>query len=171
MQVRACFLALDVWGALHMDPVDVKILNLLQEDGRKPLSDIAREVGLSAPSVSERIKKMCKEGIIKRYVAILDDKKLGKELTAFINVSISNPKHIPGFDSKMLEVDDVVECHHVTGQFSCILKVRAKNPSVLEDLISNKIRSIEGVTSTLTNVVLSSVKEGTRLSLNGLLTK
>jgi Lrp/AsnC family leucine-responsive transcriptional regulator len=71
----------------------------------------------------------------------------------------------------MLEVDDVLEVHHVTGQFSYILKVRAKNPAVLEDLISNKIRSIEGVTSTLTNVVLSSVKEETRVSLNGLLTK
>ena len=154
-----------------MDPVDVKILNMLQEDGRKPLSDIAKTVGLSAPSVSERIKKMSKEGIIRRYVAILDEKRVGKELTAFINVSISNPKHIPGFDSKMQEIEDVLECHHVTGQYSYIVKVRVKNPSVLEDLISNKIRSVEGVTSTLTNVVLSSVKEETRLSLDGLLAK
>jgi Lrp/AsnC family leucine-responsive transcriptional regulator len=154
-----------------MDPVDVKILNMLQEDGRKPLSDIAKTVGLSAPSVSERIKKMSKEGIIRRYVAILDEKRVGKELTAFINVSISNPKHIPGFDTKMQEIEDVLECHHVTGQYSYIVKVRVKNPSVLEDLISNKIRSVEGVTSTLTNVVLSSVKEETRLSLDGLLAK
>jgi len=156
---------------MKMDPVDVKILNILQEDGRRPLSEIARTVGLSAPSVSERIKKLSREGIIKQYVAILDEKQLGKDLTAFINVAISNPKHIPGFDSRMRELDDVLECHHVTGQFSCILKVRVKNPSVLEELISNKIRSIEGVTSTLTNVVLSSVKEVTRLNLDGLLTK
>lgn len=154
-----------------MDPVDIKILNMLQRDGRKPLSDIAREVGLSAPSVSERLKKMSKEGIIKRYVAILDEKKVGKDLTAFINVSISNPKHMPDFDQKMREIDDVLECHHVTGQYSYLLKVRVKNPSVLEDLISNKVRSIEGVTSTLTNVVLSSIKEETLLSLDGLLTK
>ena len=154
-----------------MDPVDVKILNFLQEDGRKPLSDIAREVGLSAPTVRERLKKMSKEGIIKRYVAILDEKKVGRELTAFINVSISNPKYIPGFDRKMRELDDVLECHHVTGEFSCILKVCVKNPSLLEDLISGKIRSIDGVTSTLTNVVLSSVKHETQLSLDSLPTR
>jgi len=154
-----------------MDPVDVAILDILQEEGRKPVSDIAREVGLSAPSVSERIKKLTKEGIIKRYVAVLDEKKVGKELTAFINVSISNPKHMPEFASRMRQLTDVLECHHVTGQFTYILKVRAKNPSVLEDLISNKIRSIDGVTGTLTNVVLSSPKEGTRLNLNGILTE
>lgn len=148
-----------------MDAIDIKILNILQENGREAHSNIAKAVGLSAPSVSERIKKLCTEGIIRRYVAILNDKKIDKELTAFINVYLSNPRYEEAFLAEVTELRDVLECHHVTGDFSYVLKVKTRNTTTLENIISKKIRSIPGVARTLTNVVLSSIKEETYLHL------
>lgn len=150
-----------------MDFVDIKILNLLQENGREAHSNIAKTVGLSAPSVSERIKKLCSEGIVKRFAAILDDKKIGKELTAFVNVYISNPSFEEAFVVDVTKLDDVLECHHVTGDYSYLLKVKTRNTATLENIISKQIRAIPGVARTLTNVVLSSLKEETYLNLEG----
>ncbi len=148
-----------------MDFVDIKILNLLQENGREAHSNIAKAVGLSAPSVSERVKKLCNEGIVKRFTAILNDNKIGKELTAFVNVYVSNPSFEEAFVVDVTKLDDVLECHHVTGDYSYLLKVKTRNTATLENIISKKIRSIPGVARTLTNVVLSSLKEETYLHL------
>ena len=123
-------------------------------------------MGLSAPSVSERIKKLCGEGIIKNYTAILNDKMIGKELTAYVNVDISNPRYEKAFVSEVTKLHDVLECHHVTGDYSYLLKVKTRNTTSLENIITTKIRSIPGVVQTLTNVVLSSLKEETYLHLD-----
>jgi len=149
-----------------MDAIDVSILNMLQKNGREAHSNIAKAVGLSAPSVSERIKKLCNDGIIKRYVAVLNEKKIGKELTAFVNVYISNPTFEESFRVEVSKLDEILECHHVTGDYSYLLKVKTKNTASLENIISKKIRSIPGVARTLTNVVLSSIKENTYLHLD-----
>jgi Lrp/AsnC family leucine-responsive transcriptional regulator len=148
-----------------MDSTDIKILEMLQKNGREAHSNIAKAVGLSAPSVSERIKKLSSEGIVHRYTAILNDKRIGKELTAFVNVYISNPRYEEAFVKEVTKLDDVLECHHVTGDYSYLLKVKTRNTATLEEIIARKIRAIPGVARTLTNVVLSSLKEETYLNL------
>lgn len=151
-----------------MDHIDQQILDLLQQGGRRTNLDIAQTVGLSAPSVSERIKKLTQSGYIKRYVAILDAKLVHKETTAFISVILSQPKYAKGFIDTIKELTDVLECHHITGEYSYLLKVRTRNTDTLGDLISNKIRAIEGVTATRSYVVLGTVKEETALDLSDL---
>lgn len=153
-----------------LDDIDIKILEILQESGRKPLSEIATKVRLSPPSVLERVKKLEEKGIIKKFTAILDAKKVGKDITAFIGVSIIHPQYIENFETSIEKFEDILECHHVTGEHTLFLKVKTKDTSTLEQLIRS-IRSIEGVTRTLTSVVLSTKKEDTKINLSEGLSK
>ena len=110
-----------------IDAIDLKILYILQNNGRKRLADIADEVELSAPAVMERVKKLEASGVIRGYQALIDSKKVGKDITAFIGVSIGNQSDIDHFAQQMLRYGDVLECHHVTGDESFILKVKSAN--------------------------------------------
>jgi len=149
---------------MELDSVDRHILALLQENCKLSLAKIGERVGLSAPSVAERIDKLEKSGVILGYTAVLDARKLGKDITAFIGVFIDHPRLIDKFERKLDQLEDVQECHHVTGQHTLLLKVKVNNTSALEELI-RKLRSIDGVSRTETSVVLSTYTEGLWLDL------
>src|ERR1039457_1512559 len=148
----------------ELDAIDLQIIGLLQEHGRIPLVKLGEQVGLSAPSVNERVKKLEDGGVITGYHAAVDATRLGKDVTAFIGVSISHPKTISLFKESVALLDDVLECHHVTGEHTLLLKIKTNNTSSLERLIST-IRSIEGVSRTETMVVLSTHTERTTISV------
>src|SRR5436853_3647743 len=141
-----------------LDEIDRRILTLMQENCRQPLAKIGEHVGLSAPSIMERIKKLEDGGIINAYRAVVNAKLLGKDITAFIGVSTGHPHAIDRFEQEIEPLPDILECHHVTGGHTMILKVKTSNTSSLEQLIS-RIRSIEGVVRTETMVVLSTHTE------------
>lgn len=149
---------------MELDSVDRHILSLLQENCKLPLARIGERVGLSAPSVAERIDKLEKGGVIRGYTAVLDARKLGKDITAFIGVFVDHPKLITKFEKEIDRFANVQECHHVTGQHTLLLKVKVENTSALEELI-RKIRFIEGVSRTETSVVLSTHIEGLWIDL------
>lgn len=152
----------------HQDPdlddIDRHILRVLQENCKLPLAKIGEQVGLSAPSVIERIKKLEERGVIAGYRAILDARRLGKDVMAFIGVVMSHPKRILGFEREIADLHGVLECHHVTGHHTLLLKVKTENTTSLEQLISG-IRSVPGVERTETMVVLSTQAERTQLNL------
>ena len=144
--------------APELDAIDLQILELLQDQGRIPLVKLGEQVGLSSPSVIDRVKKLEDNGIITGYHASVDARAVGKDVTAFIGVSIAHPKAIATFEHTVAMLDDVLECHHVTGEHTFLLKIKTNNTSSLERLIS-AIRSIEGVSRTETMVVLSTHTE------------
>lgn len=147
------------------DRVDRGILRLLQDDCKASLAKIGAAVGLSAPSVVERIRKLEQTGIITGYCAVLDARRVGLDVTAFIGVSIRNPKLIDVFEREVQVLDDVLECHHVTGAHSLLVKVKTQTTATLERLIS-RVRSIDGVERTETMVVLSTHRERHQVSLD-----
>ena len=147
-----------------LDETDLSILAALQDDAKLPLAKIGQTIGLSAPATAERIRKLEEAGIIKGYHAILDGRRLGLDVTAFIGVSINYPKMIAMFESAVARMADVIECHHVTGEHSLLLKVKTWNTASLEALIS-RLRSIEGVQRTDTMVVFSTRSERTQIPL------
>jgi Lrp/AsnC family leucine-responsive transcriptional regulator len=149
---------------LDLDAIDRHILSLLQENCRLSLAKIGDQVGLSPPSVIERVKKLEDSGVITGYHAVLNARLVGKDITAFIGVSIGHPKAIGYFEKTIESLDDVLECHHVTGSHTLLLKVKTCNTSSLEELIS-RLRSIEGVARTETMVVLSTHSERVQLAL------
>ena len=146
------------------DNRDLQILEILQKDGRFTASDIAKEVDLSIPTVGERIKKLSEKGIINKFVAVLNHKNAGLDLTAFIFIVSEHSDHYDEFIKKTNECKAVMECHSITGGGSHILKIRAKNSQGLEDLLY-EIQNWPGVSRTQSNVVLSSYKETTDIDL------
>ncbi len=151
--------------AFEPDAIDLQILTALQEHGRIPLTKLAEQVGLSAPSVIERVKKLEDSHIITGYHAAVDARKLGKDVTAFIGVSIGHPRTIGLFEDTVQLLDDILECHHVTGEHTVLLKVKTNNTGSLESLIRT-IRLIDGVSRTETMVVLSTHTERTQICVN-----
>jgi Lrp/AsnC family transcriptional regulator, leucine-responsive regulatory protein len=150
--------------ALELDAIDLQILETLQEQGRMPLVKLGEQVGLSSPSVIDRVKKLEDNGIISGYHASVDARRLGKDVAAFIGVSIAHPKTVSIFEQTVALLDDVLECHHITGEHTLLLKVKTDNTSSLERLIAT-LRSIEGVSRTETMVVLSTHTERTTISV------
>ena len=145
-----------------LDPIDHGLLEILQKNARTKLNEMAQQLGLTIPTISERIQKLEERGFIKGYTAILDAKRLGKDITAFITVSIDSSKHYQMFMERARETEEILECHSVTGEGSHLLKIRAENTNALEKLLS-RIQSWPGVLSTKTSVVLSTIKESTIL--------
>ncbi len=150
-----------------LDDIDLKILDILQKRGRTRRNDLAEAVGLSIPSVSDRLRKLEESGIIQGYFAKVDPKKLGKDITAFILVTVDSSKHYQAFLGHTKNVEEILECHAITGQGTHLLKVRTVNTSSLEKLLS-KIQSWQGVVGTLTSVVLSTSKETFRVKVDSL---
>ena len=141
-----------------LDEIDVQILALLQDHCKMPLAKIGQRVGLSAPAVIERIKKLEEGAVITGYSAIVDARKVGCDITAFIGVLTSHPRSIRDVEQQIEDRPEVLECHHVTGGYTLLLKVKTANTTTLEELISH-LRSIEGVARTETMIVLSTHTE------------
>lgn len=148
----------------HPDAIDLRILDLLQENCKQPLAQIGEKVGLTASTVMERIHKLEQAGVITGYAAQVDARRVGKDVCAFIGVSINHPEAIAAFEREIGRIDEVLDCHHVTGEHTLLLKVKTENTQTLEQLLDG-MRSIDGVTRTETMVVLSTHTERTRVAV------
>ncbi|MGG4443629.1 Lrp/AsnC family transcriptional regulator [Brevibacillus fortis] len=142
-----------------MDRIDEQILRLLRENARITSSDISKQVHLSVPAVSERIRKLEDTGLIKQFTVKLDREQLGLHLIAFVMVQIEKTEHIAGFREAIVQADCVLECHHIAGAYDYVLKVAVKGTADLERFISETLKQVEGVSKTNTMIVLSSMKE------------
>lgn len=150
-----------------LDETDIKILDLLQSNARVKRNEIAEKIGLSLPSVGDRMNKLEDNGIIEKYITKLNHKSLGKDITAFIFVTSDSSANYKDFITHALQTSEILECHSVTGDGSHILKIRTDNTSSLEKLLA-KIQSWKGVRSTRTSIVLSSHKESFAIDIKHL---
>ncbi len=151
-----------------LDDIDIQILKLLQDDGRKKLNALAEEVSLSIPSVRERLKKIENQGLITAYHALIDHKKIGLDITAFVRINIRGSAYYESLIDLIQNLEEVQELHSITGDGSHLIKVRTKNTSTLEQLLS-KIQKCPGLEYTSTSIVLSTLKESPNLPLNNLI--
>ncbi len=148
-----------------LDAIDLKVLDILQESGRTKRNVLAEKVGLSLPSLSERLNKLEEHGIIEGYYTKLDRKVFGYDLMAFITVVTASSKNYDSLIAKANKIPEIVECHSVLGEGSHILKAIVKDSASLEGLLG-KIQSWQGVTRTITSLVLSTIKETTKININ-----
>jgi Lrp/AsnC family leucine-responsive transcriptional regulator len=142
-----------------LDDIDRKLLALLQADDRLPLAELSKRTGVAASTINDRIKRLVAQGVIAGFHARLDPEKLGLELLAFMLVGWSNPKVEAAFLKRIRAARQVLECHHVTGAWNYLLKVRLKNTKELESFLSGTIKAVHGVERTETLITLSSAKE------------
>ena len=141
-----------------MDDVDKKILKMLSENARATLSELAGEIALSLPAISERLKKLEASGVIRQYTTILDPAKLNKHLMALMFLRFDNPKHGDHFAELSKAEPEIKECYYITGDFDYSLKILTENTQTLEKLLT-RIKNAPGVVKTQTIVVLSTVTD------------
>jgi len=142
-----------------LDAKDRKILSLVQRDADLAQAEIAKRVGLSAAAVNERLKKLEHAGVIRRYVAVVDARAVGTSVVAFVEVFIEHPRFEATFIARVRDMDEVQEVHHITGEFSLLLKVRVADMESLQQLLIHHLNALEGVRQTRTVIALSTSKE------------
>ena len=142
-----------------MDMIDLNILETLKQNGRETASEISKKVHLSIPAVSERIKKLEEANIIEKYTIKINREKMGYKLLVTIFVNIEQTVNIKHFRETIIKYFEVIECHHIVGEYDYMLKVLLKDSSELEDFIGNKLKSIKGVQKSNSIVILSTLKE------------
>jgi Lrp/AsnC family transcriptional regulator, leucine-responsive regulatory protein len=150
---------------MSIDDIDLRILDMLQRNGKLSQAKIAGAVGLTTPSVNERIKKMERHGMIRGFVALLDHEKMGFPLTAYVDVALEHPRFEKGFVDDLEKLLGVQECHYLAGEFAYRLKVKAVSTAALADFLQHRLMTIKGVVRTRAQVSLSSKKESTLLPL------
>ena len=149
-----------------MDKIDVTLIQALQKNARSSLKDISRQINLSLPSTSERLRKLEKSGYINGYTVLLNRHKLGKTLTCFCMIVLKEQS----FDSEkkfrqlIKEKPEVVECHCVAGKYEYILKVITDSTSALDRLLQC-LREDLGVSKSYTYTVLATIKEQSGIHL------
>ncbi|MEI7812870.1 MAG: Lrp/AsnC family transcriptional regulator [Ignavibacteria bacterium] len=147
-----------------LDELDLKILRMLQKNGRIKRSQLAEEVGLSVPSVSERLHKLEENNVITGYYTKLNRKPFCFDLMAFIVVVMESSKHYKTLIANVEKNPQIIECYSVLGEGSHVLKAVVKNSESLENLLA-QIQSWPGVARTITSFILSTIKETTALDI------
>jgi Lrp/AsnC family transcriptional regulator, leucine-responsive regulatory protein len=152
---------------LRLDETDIEILRILQADGRITNADLAKRIGLSPPSALQRVRALERTGYIQGYVALLDPEKLGLRITvlAAISLSLHQEQPIERFRKSVLEIPEVVECYHVSGEFDFLLKILVKDMRSYEQLIREKVSKIRGVGQIKSSFVLATTKSTTQIPL------
>lgn len=142
---------------IKLDETDIKILEQLQEDGRKTIKAMADELHLSTTPVFERVKRLEREGIIKRYAALVDPKKLELNLIVFISISLTkhSRSHLEKFIKEISEYKEVMECYHIAGNFDFLLKIVVKGMKDYETFILSKLSTIANLGQVQSSFVLS----------------
>lgn len=149
---------------MKLDSIDLQLIEILQEHGRMKRNRLAEHVKLTIPSVSERLRKLETNGVIQGYRTLVEPRKVGLEVTAFIFLTAESSKYYDKIIEKAVSHDEVLECYAITGDGSHLLKVRTRSTRTLERLLS-QIQTWPGVSKTRTDIVLSSPKESTALPL------
>ncbi len=151
----------------HLDETDVQLLHLLQNDGRMTNAELAKRVGLSPPSVLQRVRALEKAGLIKDYVALLDPDRLGLRLTAMVMISLSlhQEQPIERFRRSIHGIPEIMECYHVSGDFDFLLKVSVRDMRAYEVFLREKLSKIKGIGKITTNFVLATTKQVTQIPL------
>jgi len=148
-----------------LDPVDRQILALLQDNARIPQAEIARTVGLAPSAVLERVRKLEARGVVRDYVTVLDPRALDQRLLAFVAVRTTDRPGEARVSDTLAAIPEVLEAHQVAGDDCLLLKIRARDPEHLSQILRERIGSVEGVRSTRTTIVLETIKESPRLPL------
>ncbi len=150
-----------------LDSLDTALLRELQADGRLPNAELARRLNLSPPAVHARLRRLEEQGLIRGYVALLDRERLGYDMLCFVNISLQRHtrEHVDHFRECIRTIPQVLECHHVTGEYDYLLKVVVRNRKELEHLLMEQLTPIPGVARIHTSLVLNEVKAATALPL------
>lgn len=141
-----------------MDKLDKKIVSVIQQNARIPISEIAREAKKAPTVIFERLKKLERNGIIKGYNAIIDDKALNRNFVSFVFIK-TQLKESDAVGEAIKNIPGVQDIYEVAGEYTYLVKIRTAGPQELSEMLSSKFGNIHGITSTVTTVALRVFKE------------
>jgi Lrp/AsnC family leucine-responsive transcriptional regulator len=150
-----------------IDDLDRRVLSVLQRDGRLSTTDLAREVGLSRPAASARVRRLEDEGTIRGYTTIVDPEAVGLDLLCLIGIAMQlhSQENISRARAAIVQMPEVLECWHVTGDFDYVLKVAVRNRADLQRFILERLTPVPGLARVNTSLVLGIEKSTTALPL------
>jgi DNA-binding Lrp family transcriptional regulator len=145
---------------IPLDELDRTLLSTLQEDARLSNAELARRVDLSATGLQKRLRRLEEARVITRYVALVDREALGYDMLCFVQVTLQRhePDAVNHFRREVQNMPEVLECHHLTGEFDYLLKVVVRNRKHLEQFILNTLTPVRGMDKIRTSLVLSEIK-------------
>ncbi|VTU32530.1 winged helix-turn-helix transcriptional regulator [Variovorax sp. RA8] len=152
----------------ELDRIDRKILEILQLQGRIPMTELAQQIGLSTSPCTERVRRMEREGVITGYHARIDPQAVGKTLLVFVEITLSS-KSADVFDkvrTELLHVPEVMECHLVSGGFDYLVKARLRAMSDYRRLLGDLLKKLPVTAESNSYVVMEEVKESLYLPLD-----
>ncbi|TBX70154.1 Lrp/AsnC family transcriptional regulator [Flavobacterium silvisoli] len=150
-----------------MDTTDKKLLALLQQDTKKTTKELAGKLNLSVTAVYERIKKLEREGIIHKYVALLNRNKVDKGFVVFCHIKLiqHSKEFLTNFERQVIKLDEVLECFHVSGDYDYILKLFVKDMEEYREFMVTKLTTLNHIGSTHSTFMIGEVKNTTAFTL------
>ncbi len=152
---------------MNLDATDIRILQLLQENAQLTLKDISKQINLSMTPTHDRIKRLENEGVIDKYVTILNKKMLGNPMTVYCNITLDKQQknHFEEFELAIRDFPEVIECSVISGSFDYLLKVIVKNMEAYNEFYQKKLSDLQSVAHISSSFVMSEVKSTTVLPL------
>ena len=150
-----------------MDSIDKKLLKLLQTESKKTTKELSVKLNLSVTAVYERIKKLEREGIIQNYVALINRSKVNKGFIVFCHIKLiqHTREFLTKFENQVVKLTEILECHHVSGDYDYILKIAVKDMEEYREFLVTKLTTLEHIGSTHSTFMISEVKNTTVIEL------
>jgi Lrp/AsnC family leucine-responsive transcriptional regulator len=152
---------------MTLDSTDKKLLQFLQEDAKKTTKELATKLNLSVTAVYERIKKLEREGIVQKYVALLNRNTIQKGFVVFCHIKLlqHSKDFLTTFESQVVQLDEVLECFHVSGDYDYILKICVNNMEEYREFMVTKLTTLQHIGSTHSTFMIGEVKNTTAFKL------
>jgi Lrp/AsnC family leucine-responsive transcriptional regulator len=149
------------------DETDRKLLRLLQQDSKQTNKALSHKLNLSVTAVYERIRKLEKNGIISQYVALVDKRKVEKDFVAFCHIKLvqHTQDYVVKFERDVKQLDEVLECYHLSGDYDYLLKVLVKDMKAFREFMVEKLTKIDHIGSTHSTFMINEVKHTTAITI------
>lgn len=152
---------------MTFDDIDKKLLELLQTDSKQTNKELSSKLNLSITAVYERIKKLENNGVIGKYVALINKEKINKAFVAFCHVKLMQhtQEFVTKFEREVVKIDEVVECYHISGDYDYLLKVHVSDMEAFREFMVKKLTTISHIGSTHSMFMINEVKHTTAISV------
>lgn len=150
-----------------LDSIDKKLLYFLQEDSKQTNKELSHKLNLSVTAVYERIKKLEREGIISKYVALVDKKSVHKNFVTFCSIKLvqHSKEYVVDFEKQVANLDEVLECYHISGDYDYLLKVIVADMEEFREFMVKKLTTISHIGSTHSAFMINEVKHTTAIKI------
>ena len=152
---------------MDFDNIDKKLLLLLQKDSKATTKQLSLQLDLSVTAVYERIKKLEKKGVIEKYIAVVNKEKINKSFVVLCHIKLiqHSNEYIKKFESEVVQLNEVLECYNVSGDYDYILKVVVKNMKAYREFINTKLTKLKYIGSTHSTFIISELKNSTEVQV------